>query len=320
MAVVVQTDRAWPDDDVERAVIEGAGHRLVSGPATPASAEAIEALVAAHDPRAILTCWAPVSARAIALPSDLGIVQRLGVGLDNIAVAAASARGAWVANVPDYCVGEVADHAVALLLAWARGIVAFGMDVKGGRWDPAAARLRRIADLTVGIIGYGRIGRSTASKLRAFGCRILAHSRGRVDDPAVEAVTLDALLAASDVVIVHAPLTEATHHLLDVDRIARMRTGAFLINVSRGAIVDNQALLAALETGQIGGAGLDVVEDEPDPPRALIDRRDVIVTPHIAFSSEASLAELRRRAAEEVVRVLNGDPPQFPCNQPEGRA
>ena len=120
VATVVLTDYAWPDTDIERGVIEAAGHRLVAGPATPGSAEDIAALVAAHDPAAIMTCWAEVSAAAITARGDLRIVQRIGVGLDNIAVAAATARGAWVANVPDYCVGEVADHAVALLLDWAR--------------------------------------------------------------------------------------------------------------------------------------------------------------------------------------------------------
>lgn len=311
MATVLQTDYAWPDVAIERAVIEGAGHQLVTGPAVPASAEEIEALVERHRPAAIMTCWAQVSARAIEAAGDLRIVQRIGVGLDNIAVPAATARGAWVANVPDYCVGEVADHAIALLLDWARGTVLFDRDVKAGRWDPAAARLRRLSDLTVGVIGLGRIGGATVSRLEAFGCTVLGHSRS-----ARESVPLDDLLAESDVVILHAPLTDATHHLLDSARIARMRPGAFLINVSRGPLVDNDALLAALESGHLSGAGLDVIEGEPNPPRALVERGDVIVTPHVAFSSDSSLAELRRRSAEEVVRVLAGENPHNPCNEP----
>ncbi len=311
MATVLLTDYAWPDDRIERAVIERAGHRLVSGPSTPLTATDIEALVAAHDPQAIMTCWAEVSARAVQTAGDLRIVQRLGVGLDNIAVAAATARGSWVANVPDYCVPEVSDHAVALLLAWARGTVAFDRSVKSGSWNPAGARLRRVSDLVVGIVGHGRIGRSTAAKLGAFGCEVLVHSRS-------EGMPLDALLERSDAVILHAPLTPDTHHLLDRDRIARMRRGAFLINVSRGALVDTSALLDALVFGHLAGAGLDVVEGEPAPPRALVERPDVIVTPHVAFSSDASLRELRQRGAEEVVRVLGGQPPLCPCNHPEG--
>lgn len=316
MATVVQTDFAWPDDSVERAVIECAGHRLVTGPSAPEPADAIEALVAAYDPAAIMTCWAQVSAAAIAAPSDLRIVQRIGVGLDNIAVAAATARGAWVANVPDYCVGEVADHAVALLLDWARGTVAFDREVKAGRWDPAGARLRRVADLYVGIVGYGRIGRATAARLSAFGCTLLVHSPRAIDDGAARAVSLDELLTMSDAVIIHAPLTSATKGMFDAQRIAAMKPGACLINVSRGGLVDNDALLAALEAGHLSGAGLDVIEGEPDPPRALVERADVIVTPHVAFSSQASLIELRRRAAEEVVRVLAGEAPHNSCNHP----
>lgn len=317
MAVVVQTDFAWPDDSIERTVIEAAGHQLVSGPSSPLAEREIEALIAANDPAAVMTCWAQVSAAAINACTRLRIVQRIGVGLDNIDVAAATSRGAWVANVPDYCVGEVSDHAIALLLDWARGTVSFDRDVKAGNWNPAAARLRRVADLSVGIIGYGRIGRSTASRLRAFGCRILVHSRGLIGDDFVEQRDLDMLLGESDAVIIHAPLSAETIHLLDQRRLQLMREGSFLINVSRGPIVDTAALLAALESGHLSGAGLDVIEDEPQPLQALVERPDVIVTPHIAFSSEASLAELRGRSAEEVVRVLSGQRPANPCNNPE---
>lgn len=318
MATVLQTDYAWPDVSIEREVIEGAGHELVTGPATPAPAGEIEALVARCRPRAIMTCWAQVSAEAIAAAHDLAIVQRIGVGLDNIAVDAATARGAWVANVPDYCIHEVSDHAVALLLDWARGTVSFDREVKAGRWDPAAARLRRVADLTVGVVGLGRIGRATISKLAAFGCTLLANSRSVQDGGPARVVPLDNLLAQSDAVIIHAPLTDDTFHLFDSERLARMRPGAFLVNASRGPLVDNDALMAALESGQLSGAGLDVIEGEPNPPRALVERLDVIVTPHVAFSSDSSLAELRRRSAEEVVRVLAGERPQNPCNLPEG--
>ena len=317
MATVLQTDFAWPDVTVERAVIEAAGHRLVTGPSVPASMADIERLVEEHRPEAIMTCWAEVSARAIAIPDRLTIVQRLGVGLDNIAVAAATARGAWVANVPDYCVSEVSDHAIALLLDWARGVTCLDRSVKDGCWDPAGAKLRRISDLRIGIIGYGRIGQATAAKLRAFGC-VVSFSRRRADAPGN--IPLNDLVGDSDVIIIHAPLTPKTHHLVDADLLTRFKPGAFLINVSRGAIVENQALLVALQSGRLSGAGLDVIEGEPEPPRDLVTRPDVIVTPHVAFSSQASLDELRRRAAEEVVRVLAGEMPLNPCNHPEHKA
>jgi D-3-phosphoglycerate dehydrogenase len=315
MAKIIQTDIAWPDDSIERAVIEAAGHELVTGSSDLDSAEAVEAFVAAHDPQAIMTCWALVSARAIAAPADLRVVQRVGVGLDNIAVEAATRRGAWVTNVPDYCVGEVSAHAIALLLCWARGVVGFDRDMKEGAWDPSVAQLRRVSDLTVGIIGFGRIGRATSQALHGLGCRVLTSRRRAVGGEAN--TSLEALLEASDVVILHAPLTTETQHLINADRIARMKRGAFLINVSRGPLVDNDALLEALRSGQLSGAGLDVIEGEPSPPRALVERPEVIVTPHIAFSSDASLAELRRRSAEEVVRVLDGAAPLNPCNHSE---
>ncbi len=315
MAVILQTDFAWPDVSIERAVVEGAGHRLVHGPSEPSPAAVVEALVAEHDPAAILTCWAEVSAAAIAGPSALRIVQRLGVGLDNIAVDAATARGAWVANVPDYCVEEVSDHALALAFAWLRGIAVFDRAVKAGAWDPASAKLRRAATLTAGVVGLGRIGRLTARKLDALGITVLGYDIVDPPEPvAAERVELARLQAEADIVILHVPLTAATHHLVDAAFLARLKPGAFLVNVSRGPVVDNDALIAALEEGLLAGAGLDVVEGEPDPPRALVARPEVIATPHVAFSSDSSLADLRRRGAEEVVRVLAGEAPRYPCN------
>lgn len=318
MATVVQTDFAWPDVEVEREVIEGAGHRLVTGSATPGSESDITELIARHDPEAILTCWARVSEAAIRVPRRLRIVQRIGVGLDNIAVGAATARGAWVANVPDYCVDEVSDHAIALLLDWARGTVAFDRQVKRGLWDPASARLRRVSELVVGVVGYGRIGQSTCRKLRAFGCRLVISDPSAKDPVDGELVGLETLLGSSDVIILHAPLNASTRHMIGDAQLRLVKHGAFLINVSRGPLVENASLLDALGRGQLSGAGLDVIDGEPDVPRELVDRGDVIVTPHVAFSSDASLVELRRRSAQEVVRVLAGARPQFPCNQPIG--
>jgi len=314
-ATVLLTDYAWPDDSIEREVVEGAGFELVNGPSAPATSIEIEKLVVRHQPAGILTCWAPVSPAAIAASGPLKIVARLGVGLDNIAVSAATERGIWVTNVPDYCVEEVSDHALSFALAWTRGLLGFDRDVRAGRWDPARARLRRLADLTVGIVGFGRIGRASARKFAGIGSRVLAHGPGldgRIDG--VPCVTLETLLSQSDVVVVHAPLLPATHHLINRERIALMPRGGMLINVSRGGVVDTDALVAALESGQLSAVGLDVLESEPEVPDRLLAQPGTIITPHVAFSSDASLAELRRRAAEEVVRVLNGERPEEPRN------
>jgi D-3-phosphoglycerate dehydrogenase / 2-oxoglutarate reductase len=317
---VVITDYAWPDLDIERSVIEGAGLRLVAGPAAPAPAAHIDMLVAEHQPLGILTNWAQVSAQAVRSSPGLRIVARLGVGLDNIAVEECTRRGIWVTNVPDYCFEEVADHSVGMLLAFTRGLLHFDREVRAGRWEPATARLRRLKTLTVGIVGYGRIGRSTAQKLNGFGARVLAYTRSPdAAEKDVEFVALEELLRQSDAVIVHIPLNAGTKHLLGRERLALMKRGAFLINVSRGAVIDTEALIAALQAGQLGGAALDVLENEPNVPPALLALPNVILTPHIAFTSDASLRELRQWASEEVVRVLRGEPPKEARNQPAPR-
>ena len=317
---VLLTDYAWPDDSVERSIIEGAGLRLISGPAAPAPAAAIESLCREWLPSAILTCWAQVSAAAIESCEALRIVARLGVGLDNIAVETATARGIWVTNVPDYCVEEVSDHALAFALAWTRGLVHFDREVRAARWAPASAQLKRLSALTCGIVGFGRIGRATARKLAAFGCRLLAHDPYPGPPvPGVEKVDLESLLSQSDIVIVHAPLTDSTHHLINAKRLALLRPGGLLINVSRGGVVDTDAVIDALNQGRLSAVGLDVLESEPTVPPALLSHCGAMLTPHVAFSSDASLLELRRRAAEEVVRVLRGQQPRDPRNAPAGR-
>jgi D-3-phosphoglycerate dehydrogenase len=317
VASVVLTDHAWPDVEVERRLIESAGHHLVAQLAT-ASEEQVDEVVASEQPAAILTCWAPVSDRAIASAEPLRVVARMGVGLDNIGVAEATRRGIWVTNVPDYCVEEVSDHAVALALSWLRGVTPLDREVRAGLWNPGGARLARLAALTAGIVGYGRIGRRTAEKLAGLGLRLLA-VRPRTSNPPpgpASLMPLTELLPQSDVVILHVPLTPETQHLVDAAFLARMKPGSVLVNVSRGPVVDTPALVAALEHGPLAGAALDVVEGEPNPPRELLARANVIVTPHVAFSSTLSILELRTRACQEVVRVLAGEPPRHPCNQP----
>lgn len=313
---VLQTDRAWPDDSVERHVIEKAGMRLVAAPA-PTGPEAIEALAREIRPNAIMTCWTPVTSAAVAAAGDnLRIVARMGVGLDNIAVKTATDRNVWVTNVPDYCVEEVSDHAVAMVLAWTRGLVGLDRQVREGKWAPAHARLRRLATLTCGIVGYGRIGRATARKLLAFGCKVLATTPKPIEKGPVDRVPLDELFGRCDVVIIHAPQNEATVGLIGRRILARMKRGGLLVNVSRGGIVDSAAISEALRNGTLDAAALDVLDSEPAVPPELASHPNVLFTPHVAFSSDASLAELRRRAAEEVVRVLSGQPPLFPCNSP----
>ena len=316
---VVLTDHAWPDVEIERVTLEAAGLELVAGPATAGSAAEIEALIKIHDPAAIMTCWAPVSAATVRSPSALKIVARLGVGLDNIAIDEASARGAWVTNVPDYCVEEVSDHAVAMLLAHFRGVVAMNRETKSLRWNSEQARLERFRDLTIGIIGFGRIGQATARKLAAFGCRIVVLDSARLAyTPEVTQVTLAELQERADAIVLHVPLLETTRAMINDGFITACSRRPFLVNVSRGGLVDNDALLRGLDTGALSGAALDVIDGEPSPPAEILSHPAVIATPHIAFLSTASLVELRSRACEEVVRVLGGQAPLHACNRPTG--
>lgn len=314
---VVLTDHPWGDLELERGIIEGAGFALVAGPEVAGDASDIEALVKSADPAAILTCWAPVSRTAIMSPRSLQIVARLGVGLDNIDVASATERGAWVTNVPDYCVEEVSDHAVALVLDHCRGVSRLNASVKGQGWRSDATGLLRLSNLTVGILGYGRIGRETARKFKAFGCRVLAQDpMFTADDENASAADMAAIQSQADIIIVHVPLMPATQAMLNEDFFAKLQRRPLIVNVSRGPLIDNDALLKALNEGRIRGAGLDVIDGEPAPPPEILSHAGVVATPHIAYASDASMEELRRRACEEVVRVLQGKRPEQPRNTP----
>ncbi len=307
------TDHPWPGTEIESAVVHAAGGELVDG-APGDSPEALLRLGADVD--AIVTCWAQVPRALIEASPRLRVVSRLGVGVDNIDVRAAAERGVTVTRVPDYCVEEVSDHVVALVLDWARGVSRLDRAVRAGTWDPGSVPLRRVRELVAGVWGTGRIGLAAARKLAALGCTILLDDRrpdprhGFLQVPAAE------LLARSDVVTVHVPLAEATRGMVDAAALARMRPGSLLVNTSRGAVVDAHALAAALDAGRPGAAALDVLPAEPEVPPGLAGRDEVVITPHVAFSSVQSVTELRRRAVEDAVRVLRGEPPRDPYPEP----
>ena len=322
MATVALIDYSWPDLAIERAIVGGAGHTLVAGPEESGDAGTLEAFVRLHQPETIMVTYTQITPQVIAQSPKLRHIARVGIGTDNVAIAAATERGVLVTNVPDYCIEEVSDHAIALMLAFTRRLNEYDREVRAGRWGLLAAeRLRRTNRLTVGVVGYGRIGRATARKLHGLGATVLAHDVASVKDPEpAEMVGLDELIAGSDVVIMHAPLDASTHHMVDRRFVAKMRKGAILVNVSRGPLVDNDAVLEGLTTGKLSGVGLDVVEGEPNPPRTLVEHPDVIVTPHVAYASDLAVDDLRTRASEEVVRVLAGEKPRNPCNVLSSRA
>lgn len=299
----------------EEAVFAAAGTAWAR---VPARTEA-ELLAWCGGARGILVQYAEVTRRVLEGLPRLEFVVRYGVGVDGIDLTAASEYGVPVVNVPDYGTDEVANHAVALLLALARKLPLLDRQTRAGRWDVFEARpLRRLAGRTVGILGLGRIGSLVARKLRGFDLRLLGcDPYVTAFPPGVEPVDFERLLAESDFLTVHCPLTAETRHLLDARAFARMKPGAVLVNTARGGIVDTEALVAALERGHLGGAGLDVTEPEPLPAGSPLYRMEqVIVTPHAAWYSEEARRDLKRRVAEEAVRLLRGERPLH-CVNPE---
>jgi D-3-phosphoglycerate dehydrogenase len=313
---VLITDYVFPSLEIERAVLQAAGAELVAMQAR-SEAELVEAVAPADG---LLVCYAPVTRRVIERAEHCRVIARYGIGVDNVDVAAATERGIVVTNVPDYCIEEVSDHALALLLACARKVAFLDRRVRAGRWEARdAVPIRRLSGQVLGLVGFGKIPRLLAAKARALGLTVLAY------DPYLDAATCEAhgarkvelgeLLGAADFVSVHAPLTPQTRGLIGEAELRRMKPTAYLINTARGPIVHEAALLRALAEGWIAGAALDVLEAEPPgAAHPLLDFPQVIVTPHVAFYSEESLQELQRKAAEEVARVLTGQPPRYPVN------
>jgi phosphoglycerate dehydrogenase-like enzyme len=249
-------------------------------------------------------------------------VVRAGVGFNNVDLEAATRNGVVVCNVPDYGTEEVADHAIMFLLAVARRLVPCHTAIRAGTWHYASALgTPRLRDRVLGLVGCGRIGTATALRAKALGMDVVFF------DPLVKrgvdkalgirrANTLDELLAQSHFVSLHCYLDQTTYHLINAQSLARMRPGSYLINTARGGVVDSVALIAALDSGQIAGAALDVVEREPLDDERLRFHPNVIFTPHSAFFSEEGFIELRTKAAEEVRRILIGEAPWNAVNRP----
>ena len=314
--VVAVTDYVFPSLEPEQRVLAPLDVEL--RPAQCKSEEEIIALTQGAD--AVLNCYAKMTARVIESLDRCKIIARYGIGVDNVDLAAATRAKIVVTNVPDYCIDEVSDHALALLLALERQIASADHAVKGGAWDVVAhGAIRRLRGQTLGLVGFGKIAMAVAAKARAFGLNVLAHDP-YLDAKAIavrgaEAVEFDGLLAQSDVVSIHVPLLPETRNLIGARELARMKPSAFLINTSRGGIVDEGALAEALKAGRLAGAALDVLLVEPPPSdHPLRKLPNVVLTPHLAFYSRESVIELQTKAAEEVARALKGEPPRSPVN------
>ena len=284
------------------------------------SASADDILAVARDADAILVTYAKLAGELLRQLKSCKAIGRFGLGVDNIDLPAAKELGIAVNYVPDYCLREVSDHAMALLLALARKVPFSNKLVQSGRWEvPPIVPLRRLESQTLGLIGFGNIPRALTPKAKAFGFKVLTHDPFVKTDAlaaaGVEGVSFDELLARSDFVSVHAPLLPSTRGLMNAVVFAKMKKGAYLINTARGPLVDEPALIAALDSGQLGGAGLDVVTTEPlgkDSP--LLGRDNVILTPHTAFYSVEALEELQTKCASDVARVLSGEKAVYPIS------
>ncbi|MDQ0923878.1 D-3-phosphoglycerate dehydrogenase [Pseudarthrobacter sp. W1I19] len=275
-----------------------------------------DVIAAAAGAAALVVQYAPITARVLDALPGLKAISRYGVGVDTVDVHAATLRGVAVCNVPDYGTEDVSDHAVALALTLARGTARMDRDVRRGIHDMAPVRpLHRVNTRIFGVVGLGLIGSATAQKAKGLGYTIIgsdpALAPGTVTRDGVKVVTFDELLSRADVVSLHVPLNPGTHHLINADSLSRMKTGAVLINTCRGAVVDTGALAAALASGHLYGAGLDVFEEEPLPSTSpLLALENTVLTPHAAWYSEESYGELKRRTLENVIEVCAGRTPR----------
>ncbi len=313
---VLVTDHPWPSTAPEEQLLAAAGARMVFA----SSGEEDELVSLAADADAILTCFARVTEAVVRAAPRLQVIGRYGIGTDNIAVAEATERGILVTNTPSYCVDEVAEHTLALMLGLARGVVAYDRAVRAGDWTMAPGQpVHRVAGRTVGIIGFGEIGQAVARRAGALGLQVIAHHPRLSDEElragGAEAVSLAELAARADFVTLHLPLTDATRGLVDARFLSAMKPSAFLVNTARGAVVDQDALAEALRSGAIAGAAVDVVVPERLPAEhPLLGLPNLVITPHVAYYSEESLLDLGRLAAQNVAAVLTGRRPPFVVN------
>jgi len=315
---VVITDYTFPSLEIEEGILRDAAAEVV-GFQCKSQAELIRAVA---DADAVITQFAPVNADVVRAMSRARAIVRYGIGVDNVDLDAARARGIPVCNVPDYCIEEVADHTLAFILAATRQVVTNAMRVRSGKWGLATPleRMLTLRDLTVGVVGFGRIGREVAARVRAFKSRVLVHDpfvpAGEIERAGYRAASLPELYAESHVLTLHCPSTAQTRGMINQETLRSMRPGVILINVARGDLVESSALAQALERGHVAAAALDVFAPEPIPTdHPILGMENVIVSAHIASASVHAVQTLRRTAAslalaalrdERLANVVNG--------------
>ena len=321
MALIVMTDFDFGDCDFERKMVEAAGIQFKSfdDARNRTPAEIIEHLRGADG---AITSYGRFTAEVFQALPQLKVVSKTGTGVDNIDVAAATADGCAVCNVPAYGTEVVSDHAIALALACLRRINEIDADMRAGIWDFHRRRpLGQVHGRTFGVVGYGNIGRAVARKARGLGFNVVVWDHkgtpGRLTPEDFPYVTLEDLLKTADVVSFHTALVPATHHLLNADNLKLMKDDAIVVNTSRGAVIDNDAVAAALCAGKLWGAGIDVFEHEPVSPDApIMHAPHTVLTSHAAYWSEESAVELRTRCTQNAIDVVLGRAPEN-CVNPE---
>lgn len=310
---VLFTDYDMLDVSLERTLFREAGVELVEAQCRTED----DVIAASEGCDALLVQYAQVGAKVFAARPGIGCVSRIGAGYDTIDARAAAAAGVWVGNSPDYGVGEVSGHAFAMLLAVIRNIVRWNHDVKAGTWHyTSAGTVPRLSNMTVGILGLGRIGKRFAHIARDTFGRVIAHDPNLIDGdfPAyVGRVSLEALFEQADAISIHCLLDDSTRGLVGADLLRRMKPGSYLVNTARGAVIDIDGLTRVVAEGRLAGVGLDVLPVEPIPAgHPLIADPRVILSPHSAFYSVESEIELRRKAANNLVSWMRTGRPDYP--------
>lgn len=308
---VVVTDYNLPDLGIEQAYCDAAGYEL-KGLRTATEQERIDLV---RDADAVITQFAPVNAAVIGAMQKSRVIVRYGIGVDNVDLQAAAAKGIPVCNVPDYCIDEVADHALAMILDLTRNMTANAMKVRGGSWGLAVPlnRMWALKSMTVGVVGFGRIGREVAGRLKAFKCKVLVYDppadAAMIRAAGCQSATLDDIFRQCDLITLHCPSNDQTRQMVNAASIATMKVGAMLVNTSRGTLVKTDDLLVALESGKISAAALDVTDPEPpDLQGALVKRDNVIINSHIASCSAQAVRKLRDSVVNTVGIALRGEP------------
>ena len=309
---VVISDYVWPNIDIEKKFFDSKNIELV---VSKNKSDLKKQIV---DADGLLFCFESIDEDILRSSKNLKVAQRYGIGVDNINIEVATELGIVVSNIPDYCIDEVSDHAMSMILSLNRLLARDSDLVKKGLWNEIKKdkRVYRLSEATLGLLGFGRIGRRISKKAKNFGLKVIAYdpylNEKEIDD--VEIHSLNKVLKDSNIISLHLPLTEQTNHIIDTEQFDLMNKDTILINVSRGGLINEEALIENLNNGKIRGAGLDVMESSTDKTNGLFSFDNVIITPHTAFFSQESSEELQLRSSMQLYDVLTGSKPKFLIN------